>query len=1191
MATTCPGTRDLLRYLTHDLSADECREVAAHVGGCAGCRHTLDSLASDPVRDSDLISDPDQATAVIHRVRDHPLTFHPPTPAAPRIPHSVGTYTILRELGRGGMGVVYLAEQAGLGRRVALKMVLAGRYASGEDLERFRAEAAAVARLSHPNIVQIYEVGEADGHPFFSLEYLDGGSLAAAFNGHPLQPRTAAELTVTLARAIDHAHAAGLIHRDLKPGNVLFANPEAGSAKEEPRSKPPTPDHRLPLSGVPKITDFGLAMRVGTDSDLTLPGSVMGTPSYMAPEQTLGTRHAIGSGVDIYALGAILYEALTGRPPFSGATGLETLDLVRTQPPVPPCRLNPKVPAALESVCLKCLRKEPARRYPTARALADDLQRFLDGKPVLARPVGPVVRSILWCRRQPALAGLIAALVLTFVGGVFGVVAKWREAEEHHKLAMVKQRQAERAERDAQRLAARVLLERGVHLCEQGKAGEGLLWLTRALETAPPGDPLVASCRALIGAWLPRIHPLRSAFLHEADLSAAVVSRDGRFAATASENGTVKVWPLDRGDLNPQPLAEVRHAAWVEAVAFAPDGGRFATASRDGTAHVWESATGQPVGPPLCHEGTVFAVRFSPDGKLLLTAGADGTARLWNAETGQPAAAPIQHPGPVRVVEFAPDGTRFVTGCLDGAARVWETTGLPVGRPMRHAAAINAVAFSPDGATLLTASEDSTARLWDAATGVPRHANAFRHKDAPICVAFSRDGTHCATGGRDKSAYVWDAATGLPRGGPILHQNEVLSVEFSPDGSLLLTASDDNTGRLTDLATGKAVGDPFRHRCGLIGATFTHEGRSVLTADQDGTALLWSVSPASPTPRLVGGPHPALTHLGLSADGRKLLGGGMVSRVYDLPEFHLAHEVQPPPNATGAAAISPDGRTLLFSGSSHEAALWDLASAGPIGSPLLHPEPSQAQTVEFSPDGQIALTGSGTYNYREPRGEASLWDARDGKLIRRFTRHSREVVSAAFSRTGNLVATGSRDRRIHVWDARTAEPIVEPVELPDFVVALAFSPDSRTLLTGCDDWIARLLEVSTGQVAVRPMPHPGPVLCVGFTPDGRFLVTGCRDGGLRFWEAATGSLAGPPLPHQGELRALAMMPGGESVATASGRIRVWPVPASYGGTPEQLLRRVRAETGLDLHADRGIVVMTQPAWRGRLQELSDHHDR
>jgi tetratricopeptide (TPR) repeat protein len=359
--------------------------------------------------------------------------------AADAGPVAVVGYQVLQELGRGGMGVVYLARQEKLNRLVALKMVLAGRHAGDRDRDRFRREAEAVARLQHPNIVQIYEVGEADGRPYFSLEYVDGGTLAARLDGTPLPAHDAAALIVPLARAVEAAHGCGIVHRDLKPGNILLA-----SSRESPADT----KRALLARCTPKITDFGLAKDLESADGQTQTGAVLGTPSYMAPEQASGHTHTVGPAADVYALGAILYELLTGRPPFLGATPLDTVMQAVSDEPVRPRHLQPKVPVDLETICLKCLQKEPRKRYESAGALADDLQRFVAGEPIRARPVGPLARGWRWAKRHPAVAALLTVLTAVIVGSFLVVLALLRQSE-------LRRAQAERAEEQAKKQEAR----------------------------------------------------------------------------------------------------------------------------------------------------------------------------------------------------------------------------------------------------------------------------------------------------------------------------------------------------------------------------------------------------------------------------------------------------------------------------------------------------------------------------------------------------------------------------------------------------------------------------------------------------------------------------------------------------------------------------------------------------------------
>ena len=311
----------------------------------------------------------------------------------PRIPG----YELLAKLGQGGMGVVYKARQLGLNRLVAVKMIRGGGQARPDHFARFRVEAEAVAQLHHPNIIQIHDIGEVDELPYVSLELLEGGDLADRLAGSPQPGRSAAELMITLAKAIQVAHEAGIIHRDLKPPNILYT-----------------------ADGVPKVTDFGLAKRLESDSNQTETGQIMGSPSYMAPEQARGHTKDVGPAADIYALGAIFYEMLTGRPPFKGESPIETIRQVTDDEVVPPSRLVPKVARDLETICLKCLNKEPQKRYASARDLADDLERFLEGRPIKARPTPLLERTAKWARRRPVAASLIGLGIASFLGLTIG---------------------------------------------------------------------------------------------------------------------------------------------------------------------------------------------------------------------------------------------------------------------------------------------------------------------------------------------------------------------------------------------------------------------------------------------------------------------------------------------------------------------------------------------------------------------------------------------------------------------------------------------------------------------------------------------------------------------------------------------------------------------------------------------------
>ncbi len=376
------------------------------------------------------------------------------SPAADGFPNIPGC-EILSELGRGGMGVVYKARQVRLNRLCALKIALPGKH----NCARFLAEAGTIARLSHPNIVQIYDLGERGGLAYFEMEYIEGGSLARRLDGTPWAPERAARMIAIIARAIGDAHHLGIIHRDLKPGNILLTSDET-----------------------PKVVDFGLAKSLKGDSNLTHSGVFLGTPSYAAPEQVEGK--AVGPAADIYAMGAILYQMLAGRPPFQAANVLLTLEQVKTAEPVPPSRLQPGLPRDAETIVLKCLEKDPHRRYADAAALADDLDRFLTGQPILARPTGPVERLRKWARRRPAVALLSATVVVVTILSFTLVTWQWRRAEAKAAAAAAANERTQRARLVASEGRAQLTLHHALALCDQGEIARGLSGLAQSLELA-----------------------------------------------------------------------------------------------------------------------------------------------------------------------------------------------------------------------------------------------------------------------------------------------------------------------------------------------------------------------------------------------------------------------------------------------------------------------------------------------------------------------------------------------------------------------------------------------------------------------------------------------------------------------------------------------------------------------------------
>jgi WD40 repeat protein/serine/threonine protein kinase len=1055
-----------------------------------------------------------------------------PWPAAPG-------FEILDELGRGGMGVVYRAWQVRLRRLVALKMVLAGEYASEQALARLRVEAEAVARLQHPNIVQIYEVGEHLGRPYFALEYVDGGSLANQLGGKPVPARPAAQLVETLARAMHYAHQQGIVHRDLKPGNILLARFREG---KDSGPAAPAPDP-WPLKAVPKISDFSLAkLLVGGGESQTQSGQMLGTPSYMAPEQAAGKTREITPAADTYALGAILYELLTGQPPFRGETHLDTAQQVVSLEPIPPRLLQPKAPRDLETICLKCLQKEPRKRYASAEMLAEDLRRFGAGEPIRARPVGAVERLWRWSRRNPLVASLTAAVAMLLIVATVGASVA---AFEQHRLAEAAEQargKAEQARNDAiaarndeqtQRQKAEHLLERqyvarAIQLVGEGDLHGALPWLVECLKLAQ-GEPLREEMhRYRLAAVLHYRPQFVQVWFHQGPVRCAEFSPDGRCVATASDDHTAHVWDVATGK---RVCVLQGHTSPVLHLAFSPDSQRVVTASADKTARVWNAATGETVTELQNHGGRVNYATFSPNGRYVITASSN-MARLWDADTGKERGA-FPHKGEVRHATFSPNDRHVVT--VDVEARVWDTvTGKPVGPPLAHKGVVHA-SFSPDNSRVVTAGKDATARVWEVATGKEVLPRPLEHVNLVWSASFSPDGALIVTASHDATARVWNATTGeLLR--LLEHDAPVGQAFFSPDGRRVVTASRDRTARVWSLDKGGLKPLLLQHSGSVHRASFDRAGGYVLTASEDGTARLWDTG--GPRSRTLSPKHKGLVRwASFSPDGRHVATASFdhTAQVWSLETEKaviLRHEKE-----VQHIAFSPDSRRVVTASFDRKARVWEVETGKPITEPLEHGD--VVNHAEFSPDGSHVVTAS-------LDGKARVWNASTGKLVRLLEPNG-PVYHAAFSPVGSYLVTASRGKPVQVWDAATGKVVTS---LQPGCEYTAFSPDGRYLVT--TGAVGRVWDVSLGKQVGRDLEHNAMVTYAAFSPDGHCVVTASLDHTARIWDVSTGEPVGSPLRHTGRVEHLSFSPDGRRLVTVSyndRRMRVWEVATGEPVTP------------------------------------------
>jgi WD40 repeat protein len=1119
---------------------------------------------------------------------------------------SVPGYELLREVGHGPTGVVYLARQLLYGRNVALKRINDETLGGAHDLTAFCAGGRAAARLEHANIATVYEAGDAAGEPYLASEFVEGESLRQRLGAAALPAREAARLVETLARAVHYAHTKEVLHGHLSPANVLLEG------------------------GRPRITDYGLAVFLhGGRPGHPFPGD----PGYAAPEQAGEVPGTLSPAADVYGLGAILYALLTGRPPLRGDGREETLRLVRSRPPLPPGLLHPGLPADLETICLRCLAKQPSRRYPTAQDLAEDLRRFQEGRPIESRPVAVLRRVGRWCRHHPAMAAaclvLVLALALTARGyrqAALGrddaeaqirhslqreqearslrdeksqvlsqaeeklgkvEVARRAAAEEREEARkqLAKQTQARqdaerayrgetharataderaRAAEEAQRQAtargtevARQLA--GMHAAAAIRALQArdpagsLPWLTGALRLArAEGSPEDAH-RLRLAAVLGQCPRPVQLWYHEKGVNIVRFSPDGRRVWTVGNDTRVVQWDVATGKAG-DPL---RHEPAVLDVVLSADGKRMLTADADHAVHGWDLETGKELFEAVPHAGAVLGMAFRPGSSQVLTVSfksaqepTEVEAHLWDPAAGEPPMATFGSqlaPGPA---EFSPDGKHVLTVCHDRCARVWDAaSGNQVGASLEHGGAVRRASFSPDGKQVVTASADGTARVWETTTG-KAVGRPLRHGAPVVEASFSRGGRYVLTRGEDMVVRVWEAATGERVGRDLSSGEPITAATFSPDGRHVLFADEGGAVRVHDAVTGEEVVPPLRHGAAVRYAVFDPAGRGVLTSDGR-VVRLWDLTAGEPVPPAV----PPTRGLTFSADGRRA--GRLGDQTATVLDAHTGKPVGTPckhEQKVLSAALSADGRRLLTvcpDGEGADVTIWDPETGKKIGDVLDHVRPVTG--ASFSADGKQVLTVCGDRNVR-------VWDAATGKVVGRPMDHKVDLVRALFHPDGKRVLSLDVEGTVRTWEAASGNQLGRAFGHNQAVLHIGFSPDgARAVTTG--DGAARVWDLATGEAVGPWLRHSAAVLHAAFSPDGKRLATASADRTARVWDAESGAPA-PPLRHREVVTLAAFSADGRWLITAAGnRVRLWDTATGEPISPPL----VQAHPGQTIH--------------------------
>ena len=878
----------------------------------------------------------------------------------------IGKFTLVEEIARGGMGVVYKAQEEDLNRAVAIKMIRGGRIADERELKRFQAEAEAAANLRHPSIVAIHQVGEEDGNPFFAMDLVEGGDLESWQKGKPMEDMAAARLITEIANAAAYAHGEGIVHRDLKPQNIL-----------------------MDADGKPHVTDFGIAKRLDGDSQLTLTGVIMGSPSYMSPEQAAGETTTIRETADIYSLGAILYSLLTGRPPFQAATPMKTLEQVTTREPLAPKAVNPTISEDLNTICLKCLNKSPQGRYQSADDLVAELERFCAGKPILARPVSRTEATRKWVKRNPVISALTATIGIV---ALIGFLSVWWQLEQTRG-ALSTAQEAQRAEISARapQHSPRLVLNHDEEAMSVAFAPNGTDLLTASKDghwrvfngtdgqlsqnvKAHKGMVAEASYRASGNEILTFSYDTQTHFPH--------VNPNGEtiHSYTSHDYGdqTARVWDSNTG----KELQTISSPTQISSAKLSPDGKWIATANWDGVVTIYERATGTKKGSYAAHEGAIAGLHFSSDSKSIVTS-SEGNAyeiemtphsRSGSSQTVKESslAHVLEVPSAKRLVSlpnqarnglgrlpllshrgssrstarFSPGGKRIVTTGEDPENNcLWNArSGKLIARLKGHSHSTYMAAFSPDGRCIATAGADNTTILWNGETG-ERFFKLQGHDQPVLWTEFSPDSRLLVTASADGSARVWSVDRGICISVLSGHTKKVYRAHFSPDGLRVATASEDGNVCLWDAAYMDYLSKVLKHDTVVLGIELSEDSTHAVTRDRDGVAKVWDPERETAVGTFTGLPEvkdndlrrqftDEMLFARLSPDGLKLVafseeskakvdrnsvlgfGGLKIDppyaplRVWNIETAQLEHEFPKQNKGIASVALSPDGRLV-----------------------------------------------------------------------------------------------------------------------------------------------------------------------------------------------------------------------------------------------------------------------------------------
>ncbi len=1071
------------------------------------------------------------------------------------LPAQPGRYTIMGQHAAGGQARILLAIDEHIGREVAIKELIPGagsgewstdtpssmRSAPGEV--RFLREARVTGQLEHPNIVPVHEVGRReDGTFYYSMRFVRGDTLAKKLK----ECKTLADRLKLLGafwdvcNAIAFAHSRGVVHRDIKPENIM-----AGEFGET-----------VVLDwGVAKVagkqdiraTDIEKELRFlrQADTGKTAAGTAIGTPSYMSPEQARGQIDQIDERSAVWGLGAVLYELLTGQPPYKGETPMDTMLMVGEDPLVPVRERCPDAPPELAAVAEKALSRKRSDRYGSAKELTQEIDVYMTGGRVRAYEYSSwelLKRFAAQNKTAIAAVGLILVIIISaLVSVTLSLKAETQAREAEH--SALENAEAARAQEQVERRMAHF------HLAQAyAEKADRLL-----------ADLRLASAQVLAAASLVHnpAHP-KSPYHEQGFLRRQPASRD-LWVAAASQIFKLQFGTQARLE-RALPAGEV-----LTRVAFSRDGRHLAAGSFDHKVYLWDLAAAQPHFQTLDeHTDEVYGVAYSPDGRWLATSDRKGTVLVRQAATGKVHRRLKGHRAMVHQVAFSPDSRTLATAAWDGTSRLWDVrSGRPQGVLEHSVDKIYGLAFAPDGRTLATACSDERVRLWDL-----KRAKLIReftgNTDEVYAVAFSPDGRLLASAGNDRLVHLWRVADGQDVARLAGHTDGILSLAFAPDGRRLASASYDRTVRLWDLSKrpdgqrARALVTIDGHSEFVFGTAFSADGLTLATAGWDRTARLWSLTPGRDLPELAG--HAGTVYaVAFSTDGAWLASGSWdrTVRVWQLkPTPRVRHVLRGHTDIVDNLAISPDSKRLVSASRDKTARVWDLATGRQLY--VIRGHHDKVTAAVFSPDGKTLATCGADHKIR-------LWDAASGRARRVLVGHQDDINNLRFSPDGTKLASVSNDRTACLWDVRSGERLRVFKGHEDWVSGVDFSPDGTRLATSGKDGTIRIWNVATGQASLRLTGHDQWVNAVTFSPNGRLLASASDDRTIRLWSAADGL---PLLTLNASLEAVAIAfsPDGERLAAGDGNlVRLYPLDfAVLNADPNRLLQDASRAAGMRL---------------------------